>query len=931
MATLGASSSPTSPGTGGTLTLTITGSSSTSQASNVSFAGAQIVVELSSQQYAEGLIYGTDAYGTSFYGPPASTYVGAQFRASSFPPEQITLEWSIPTQAQNWNQLAILRSSFGFPENISESEPIYSAQRGETYQTVIADSNVQAGFWYYYSLFVYIPADAVWVRAATTSALCLGAPQSGEMLWGLVPRVYRMMDNQFATATVPEGPLQRFLQLLGYELDWFQGYLGSLQNLNEGGLTPASLLPGLLSNLGVSYEAGLGTTRNRAIARNIIYINKLKGTNQSLTALASAYTGYGAFIGLGVNLLPNISDAGVIPASPGYGTGHWDLTNATLTTDPAAAGGTPTLTPEVGTASYILTATATGVMSMATATPDNDVTTWGVPLPVGNGGMYIFSGYVFTNATTAMTAQATITWTDHKGNSLYTTNGPSISITSTPTRFSVLDSPYPQSGVMPVYMAFTLTISTPNAGEQVWVNGLQVEKVSSTINMLTWADASIEETTYSWTPSNLTLAQVTTPVASGSYALGCTPTTPGPWSITSRSYSVTPGVAYTAAFEVDPATPSSTQTTSSYWVALNWYNQFGGLISTSEGIATTLTEGTYTQIFGTDVAPPEATSVTVTLAGVPTTGTSTTTVTQNGEQVTETVYSIVSAPFYVDDNELLQGTAPLVWAAPVPSAYDNPRDVKINLLPQRRNLITNPRFTNLTGWTMTGATALLQTDPTLPWVTPYIGTNIVEIESPTAAWSFTMNGIPVVREYPYSLTMWAQSIGSAQEVALQIQWFDFNGNLISTSASPSISVAAASESTTWVPVSVVVSAPTGAESATVGVTGPQTTTNVIVGAALFEQTSVPLPYFDAGCFPSTNYMWEGSANTSVSDMYLDQPLRVSRLEAVLEDYLPFQATYTLITGSAAVQAALVQQLNLTVPPLYPSTTLYPDTTLYPNA
>jgi hypothetical protein len=117
----------------------------------------------------------------------------------------------------------------------------------------------------------------------------------------------------------------------------------------------------------------------------------------------------------------------------------------------------------------------------------------------------------------------------------------------------------------------------------------------------------------------------------------------------------------------------------------------------------------------------------------------------------------------------------------------------------------------------------------------------------------------------------------------------------------------------------------------VGVTGPQTTTNIILGAALFEQAPTPLPYFDAGCFPSTNYLWEGTANASISDMYLDEPLRVSRLEAVLPDYLPFQATYTVVTGSGAVQAALTEQLNLTTPPLYPSTTLYPQTTLYPNA
>jgi hypothetical protein len=100
-------------------------------------------------------------------------------------------------------------------------------------------------------------------------------------------------------------------------------------------------------------------------------------------------------------------------------------------------------------------------------------------------------------------------------------------------------------------------------------------------------------------------------------------------------------------------------------------------------------------------------------------------------------------------------------------------------------------------------------------------------------------------------------------------------------------------------------APLNAAKATIQITveSPANTEIHYIGAILFEPSGFLQPYFDANFSPASDYIFEGAVNSSVSDYYPSLAASLSRLVAVLPDYIPIGSTFSLFVGAQALTNA----------------------------
>ena len=120
----------------------------------------------------------------------------------------------------------------------------------------------------------------------------------------------------------------------------------------------------------------------------------------------------------------------------------------------------------------------------------------------------------------------------------------------------------------------------------------------------------------------------------------------------------------------------------------------------------------------------------------------------------------------------------------------------------------------------------------------------------------------------YTFSVYSKGTTSSDAATASIIWYNSSNTVISTANGSSTPLT--TSTTGWTKVSVSSVAPATAAYATVRVTTATTSGNVIVfDSGLFERESFVLPFFSgsAGNGPSTDFMWEGSANASRSHYY----------------------------------------------------------------
>lgn len=232
----------------------------------------------------------------------------------------IDLSWGWPEDYSDWTEVAIVRSGFGHPSTVNDGVTVFRSTKdsyeffdGLTALTItIPDESLQAGRWYYYTLFFF---RTEWEPVMFTEALTPKDFGHFAHLWNGVPEYYRWVDGRFRGQ---EGHLQQFLKMFGFELDLTREYVESWQETYNIDNSPQPLLFQVGLNLGVSTDQGLGEIRTRGLISQINQLYEKRGTAEGLKLVVEASSKYETTITSGRNMLLLPDDSEFLT-----GSGNW--------------------------------------------------------------------------------------------------------------------------------------------------------------------------------------------------------------------------------------------------------------------------------------------------------------------------------------------------------------------------------------------------------------------------------------------------------------------------------------------------------------------------------------------------------------------------------------------------------------------------------
>lgn len=425
-------------------------------------------------------IYASDLYGSGSYG--AQTYVDfdlSTFRLTPTDNQHMVLEWSKP--GGSWTTFRLLRGLHGYASNendgviLGEWEsaglPLEFTDYGQPEGVTGAPNfSLPPGVFVYYTVYLYTSA-LVWQRAGSLVGLVMGDHDYGDELYNLLPPYWHQMDRNTTTRYLSENgvstpdlseayttPLRRYLKVPGRELNYLRTEYDSLLWLKDPDRISGNMLPLLLQDLGAEPESALGVTQSRTLARNLVYLRKVRGTTPGVEGTVSAYSSWGATVTDGRNRVLTKDDSS-FEKSIGTWSAH---TNATITRSNAVGG-------QDGTYALQVTVTAAGlayVQSCAIA----DVRTRGIPVKAGQA--YTMSGYLQA-AATARNCRWRYSWFDASGTLISDAFGSFVSnAVGSWTRVTATDT----SPAGAVWLRLLLEVeSTAAAGEVHYLDAVQVE------------------------------------------------------------------------------------------------------------------------------------------------------------------------------------------------------------------------------------------------------------------------------------------------------------------------------------------------------------------------------------------------------------------------------------------------------------------------
>jgi hypothetical protein len=239
------------------------------------------------------------------------------FFADIYERGQIELGWSLsvalsdtPVAGSDPNvyeavEILIRGSGQGEPETAADgvqvTSVIYSNYR-ESYTDVAGAGRpyIADGRWAYYSMFVryqnYL-GDAFYEKITSISIQMPYNFGSADLLWNKIPAYYREADNAYVlqnekTYNYTSGPLRRFIDLIGWELDQYRSTIYDTQRINDPDVIHSSAIDALATQMGVPFTKDiLGTEKLRVILDNIGHLQRTKGTLNSIQEYISALTG----------------------------------------------------------------------------------------------------------------------------------------------------------------------------------------------------------------------------------------------------------------------------------------------------------------------------------------------------------------------------------------------------------------------------------------------------------------------------------------------------------------------------------------------------------------------------------------------------------------------------------------------------------------
>ena len=262
-------------------------------------------------------IYQGSLYGTEMYGPVVIDWSLYGATGNSLPTNAIVvdfavdpivanpsgydlmlLSWTSPTGS--WTGLRVLKNYAGYSVNETDGSILLDTTRGS--QSLVDDA-VRPGAWHYYTLFV--KSAGVWQRAGGTSALMPKSHGYGRLLFDSLPMHHQSVGRDGSDSLVENETLKKFLNVLGWGLDYIKTNFDALQGPNDPLKNHVNALARLTSQLGITYEASAPSSLFRQRIRNAAVLGREKGTLEQLQSLISMTTSLNVELSISPNRMVN--------------------------------------------------------------------------------------------------------------------------------------------------------------------------------------------------------------------------------------------------------------------------------------------------------------------------------------------------------------------------------------------------------------------------------------------------------------------------------------------------------------------------------------------------------------------------------------------------------------------------------------------------
>lgn len=273
---------------------------------------------------------------------------------------------------------------------------------------------------YYYSLFLKytVPNDTVpkWKKLGETESFAVKNNGTLEVVLNHLPSFYTRTYNNTLN-----NDLSDFLSIFAFHLDTYIAANTSVFDMYNIDEVDEKLMRLMLKQFGASLDDVSGVSQGRVLLANVIRNYKQSGTNLGIKDFVESYTGYGANIISGKNILPEYNSSSFIE-----NTGHWfpdASSNGYATTAPylplvtyasAVATGTSTIESYTdyyadvaidssGTAAYSNTQTSASSIGTIITVPDTSKLVVGMRIFKSAGTGVIATGTVITSILSSTT------------------------------------------------------------------------------------------------------------------------------------------------------------------------------------------------------------------------------------------------------------------------------------------------------------------------------------------------------------------------------------------------------------------------------------------------------------------------------------------------------------------------------------------------
>lgn len=421
-------------------------------------------------------VYGVDFYGSTRYGPRiVLDYDAGPMAAVARTYSSLELTWKTPTGA--WSLLRVVRNSYGTPATFDDGQTLFEGNFGPAASGTVTpitrsltDNPLLGGNFYYYAIFLYVPASQEWTRAASTTGLALKDHGYSTRLWELTPAVHRSRTGALLESDNEQ--LQKYLKIPAFQLDHIRGEYESLRYVNDPDRVSGNLLPLMAQQWGQVFEPEIGMAQMRTLLRNTVHLYRTKGTMPGVLGFVSALTGYSAKIQPWTNLALDYNDSSFEES-----IGRWiTLSNCTLSryaADGAIDGAPVGNMRRAGLLKVVAAGGGSAIAYVGGPTPPGTSDDFRKLVPVTAGQQYTLSAYMRAVSTTR-TVVLNIHWYRADGTFISSSNSGSVANTAgTWTRHLGAIGTAPTGTV---YASFGFSITAPSANEVHYFDAFQLEQ-----------------------------------------------------------------------------------------------------------------------------------------------------------------------------------------------------------------------------------------------------------------------------------------------------------------------------------------------------------------------------------------------------------------------------------------------------------------------